>query len=244
MLIYSFIISFIQAAAFYEMQPRSTWDLRQPAMMFDLDNTLYRYSDYDINSRMMSIQYLRERRGMSAMEAQRLLTLYNQKYDGVVARGLAQELGLDPLDYERYLSARSNIPQIVRPDPRLAAMLGRMKARRYVLTNSGLDHALMALKALGVQDKFHGIVYVDYGRRLFTAKPDAQIYREAMRFAAVSRPSDAYFLDDRLSYARSARALGWNAYYLSPDGRSLNPSLNFPGMRSIYDLPNVIPGLF
>lgn len=244
MLVFSFLIAIVHAAAFYEIRPRATWDLRQPVMMFDLDNTLYSYSDYDLNNRRLSVQYLHERRGMEALAAERLLNSYRLKYDGVAARGIAQDLGLDASDYERYVDARSNIPRMVRPDPRLNAMLGNMKARLYVLTNSGLEHALMVLKARGILHHFHGIIYIDYGKRLFTTKPDAQVYRDAMRFSMADRPSNVFFLDDNLPYARGAKDVGWNAYYLDAMGRSRVPNFNFPSMRSIYDLPRAIPALF
>lgn len=239
------LASTISASAYYQIRTLGPDELNRPVMMFDLDNTLYRRDSVELNSRALGIQFLQEKRGLASLEAERLMNLYRERYNGIPTLGLVKELGLDGAEYEKYIFERSNLDRQLRPDPRLDALLKSMQARLYVLTNAGLDHAMTALKSIGILDRFNGIIYVDYGKSLILPKPEPQIYLEAMKFVQVSDPAKIYFLDDQLTYARTAKALGWNAVVLDTDLKSRTcPDPSLPCIRSIYELPRAIPTLF
>lgn len=218
---------------------------RRPVMFFDLDNTLYPRDPLKFNSRRLAVQFLMEKKGFDAVRAEKIMTAYRERYNGMPVLGLVKEQGLSALEYERYIHTRSNLPWLLRPDRRLHKMLGSMNAQRFVLTNAGLDHTVSALTSLGILHQFHGIVYVDYSSKTILTKPNIQVYKEAMRIVKVRDPRQVYFIDDEIKYTRGARKLGWNTLWLDTVHRNrFCPDPNFPCIKSIYDLPRTWPNLF
>lgn len=219
--------------------------INSPVTFTDLDGTLYPSDPRRINNRQLAVQFLMEKKGYDVVMARRLLSAYRSRYDGMPVLGLVKEQGLNALEYERYIHARSNLPSILRPDLRLSTMLGRLRTQRYVLTNSGLEHAISALNALGILNRYHGIVYVDYSRRNILTKPNIQVYREAMRLVNARDPRQVYFVDDQRKYLMEPRQLGWNTLLLDTERRAMMASGQvLPSIRSIYDLPVAWPNLF
>lgn len=233
------------AMGFYRIADVPPDLVNSPVTFTDLDGTLYPSDPGRINNRQLAIQFLMDKKGYDAVMARRLLSAYRTRYHGMPVLGLVKEQGLNALEYERYIHARSNLASILRPDLRLSRMLGRLRTQRYVLTNSGLEHAISALNALGILNRYHGIVYVDYSRKTILTKPNLQVYREAMRLVKVNDPRRVYFVDDQSRYLLEPRQLGWNTLLLDSERRALMASGNtLPSIRSIYDLPAAWPNLF
>lgn len=97
----------------------------------------------------------------------------------------------------------------IKPDKDLLAFLTSIQARLWIMTNSRLEHAVEALKRLGVYEYFEGIVYKTPDTYL--GKTQRTFYDIAMLAADVRRPGDCYFIDDGLWNVLMAMNCGWHA---------------------------------
>lgn len=239
------LVSFAYCASLYQIRTPSPSLIDSRVLMIDLDNTLYPRDPLHPNSRRMAAQYLMDKFGYSLEKALDLLAHYRMKYDGMAIHGLVRELGVNAADFENYLFKNSDLAWKLKADLKLREMLDKINSRRYVLTNSGIDHALMVLDALGITQSFHGIIYIDYNQPNFTTKPSPQVYQSAMMLVNVRNPQSIDYLDDDPKFAMAGKKIGWNAWLLDTrrDSR-LCPDSNLPCIHSIYDLPTALPMLF
>ncbi len=239
-IIVQLLLAIVHAISFLQISPVPDEWIKKSVVVFDLDNTLYRTRT---NFKDLTLDYIQERTRVDRSSALKLLKRYRTDYDALVVRGLIDEYGINPADFESYIDSRSNLVQVIKPDTRLQKLVKSIKGPRYVLTNSGRTHASTALKALGLYDDFHGLVYVDYAKQTFYGKPDKRIYEDAMGYFGVDEPSRIFFVDDTHRYAQAAKELGWNAIHYYPESRTCHDP-NVPCIKSLYDLPRIAPDVF
>lgn len=217
------------------------------AMLFDLDNTLYTLGHLrrskQLLKKKLGKQYLIEKTDFSERATSRLLTDYRVRYNKMAVLGIVKELGLDGAEFEEYVDTRADLEFVIGADPELGKFLPTVLAPRYVMTNSGLKHALTVLEALGVTNQLHGILYVDYRAPKIYTKPDPQVYREAQKLLGIDDPKKINFVDDTLVYVEGAKDEGWNAVLLDPKNETCAVQ-ELPCIKSLYDLPAVFPHLF
>lgn len=187
-----------------------------PVIIFDLDNTLYSRSLVRTDFHDLTIKYMRSRLKLPHHQAKLDLHRLKEDYDALVVRGLVEQFGIDGRDFERYIDERTRLPETLKPDGELRYLLSSIRAPKYILTNSGLNHALSVLAGLNIQDQFDGIFYVDYALPEFHAKPDPQVYRRVQEALQVQQPQRIFFVDDIRRYVEPARSHGWNAIHLDP----------------------------
>lgn len=238
-------LSSVAAFSLHEIRPLSAADRTKPALLFDLDNTLYATAAAKSNFRPLTIKYIQSVSALNEAEAKKLFMEYRREYDAVVVRGLIEKLGVTGADFEKYIDDNSNLAETLAADPKLQRLLDDAQARRYVLTNSGLNHATQVLKRLGIYNSFHGILYIDYSLPRFAAKPAMQAYLDAMALIKEADPWKVAFVDDISPYVLGAHRVGWTAIHLdrtAPEGVQVRSGIIT--IRRLEDLRDALPAIF
>lgn len=225
------------------LNPRQ--ETRDPRVMFfDLDNTLYPISTGIAQEMGRRIElFFQEYLHLPGADAATLGCKFYLDY-GLAIKGLIKHFAIDPQDYDGFVDGGLQLEKVLRPNKKLKNMLSRIRARKWIFTNAGLQHSLRVLQLLGIQDQFEGIIYCDYCEPDFPAKPDRLAYERAMRCAGVD-PEHSYFIDDGVNNVRTAVELGWHAILVDEMGE-FSTTLA-PGIRCIAnvgELESVLGELF
>ncbi|KAG8479916.1 hypothetical protein CXB51_029616 [Gossypium anomalum] len=138
----------------YRLTPRPKYD----CLLFDLDDTLYPVSSGLQRECGKNIKdYMVEKLGI---EKDKIVELSNALYKnyGTTMAGL-RAIGYD-FDYDEYHSyVHGRLPyENLRQDPQLRSLLLSLPVRKIIFTNADKDHAKKALKKLGLEDCFEGII--------------------------------------------------------------------------------------
>jgi putative hydrolase of the HAD superfamily len=99
------------------------------------------------------------------------------------------------------------------PDPTLAAALGALPGKRYVLTNGSRAHAERCTKSLGLDDLFHD--FFDVAQADFIPKPGPQVYDSFIRHLGV-KPQSAAMFEDLARNLEVPHALGMTTVLVQP----------------------------
>ncbi len=202
---------------------------------FDLDGTLYdpRQGLWPaVGARIEA--YLQQTLGLSPAAARALRRRYVQQY-GTTLHGLrAEHPDLDPHDYLRFVG-QVPVEALVRPDPRLRAVLATLPGPKWIFTNGDAPYARRVLRTLGVEDLFDGII--DIVRLNFVGKPYPAAYARALRLARGVSPAAALLVDDSRGHVEAARRAGWQAVWVHPEVRAPQPGV----IPHIYALPQGLP---
>ncbi|KAF4373026.1 hypothetical protein F8388_011053, partial [Cannabis sativa] len=127
-------------------------------LLFDLDDTLYPLSAGLANECRKNIEdYMAEKLGIDRSKIGQLGNLLYKNY-GTTMAGL-RAIGYD-FDYDEYHSfVHGRLPyDNLKPDPILRHLLLTMPYRKIIFTNADKVHAAKALKRLGLEDCFEGII--------------------------------------------------------------------------------------
>lgn len=177
--------------------------------VFDLDNTLYPAASnlFARVSRRMTL-FIREEYGLSEDAARDLQRRMFRRH-GTTMRGLTVERGLDP---ERFLDFVHDIDvSDMAPDPRLAALIGRLPGRRVIFTNGSVPHAERITRQLGIDALFEGVFDIVAGG--FVPKPDPRPYAAmAARFGI--DPTASAMIEDMAKNLRPAAEMGMTTVWL------------------------------
>ncbi|MCS6911149.1 MAG: pyrimidine 5'-nucleotidase, partial [Anaerolineales bacterium] len=146
-------------------------------LLFDLDETLYTPQTglWDAIGERITL-YMCERLGLSLEAARALRLRYRQQY-GVALAGLLAEHAISPDDYLAYVHDLP-LPDYLKPDPQLNAMLSRLPLTKAILTNADADHARRVLEQLGIARHFETII--DIRVLGFVNKPRPEAYERAL----------------------------------------------------------------
>lgn len=141
-------------------------------------------------------QYFVKHLDMPAEEAARLHQEYYTNY-GLAIEGLVRHHQIDPLDYNAKVDDALPLEDVIKPNPELRALLedvDESKVTLWLLTNAYVTHGQRVVRLLGVEDLFQGLTYCDYAARPLICKPDAEMYKKAMREARVDKVQDCFFV--------------------------------------------------
>ncbi|QCD88370.1 uncharacterized protein C24B11.05-like [Vigna unguiculata] len=140
-------------------------DVQKPkydCLLFDLDDTLYPYSSGVCQQIAKNIEeYMIEKLGMDADKVAELNVPLYKTY-GTTMAGL-KAIGYD-FDYDEYSSfVHGRLPYnvLLKPDPVLRGILQSLPIRKIIFTNADTNHAISALKILGLEDCFESIISFD-----------------------------------------------------------------------------------
>lgn len=176
-----------------------------PAILFDLDNTLYPASSgvmAQIDQRIG--EYVTQRLGIGAEEALMLRRTYCETF-GTTLRGLLHHYtDIETDDYLQFVH-NVEIEELLRFDAELDAALAALDVPKIIFTNSPREHAERVLKALGLAHHFEQVF--DLRHFNFVGKPDPAAYRLVLDYVGV--PGTAVLMvEDSAHNLSPAKALG------------------------------------
>ena len=183
------------------------------AWVFDLDNTLYpRHVNLFAQVDQRIRDYVQRLLNIAPEEAQRVQKDYYRRY-GTTLRGLMEEHRISPDDFLEYVHDIDH--SVVGPDPRLAASIGRLPGRKFILTNGSRAHAEKVAARLGITGHFDDIFDIVSSQLL--PKPNRETYD---RFVATTGldPSRAAMFEDLARNLVVPRALGMATVLVVPHG--------------------------
>lgn len=207
-------------------------------VFFDLDATLYPASNGLWPAIRDRIElYMHERMQLSAEEISTIRQNYYRRY-GTTLKGLQANFSIDPADYLDFVHDLPLDDYLV-DEPKLAEMLNSIPARRWVFTNSDIDHAQRVLAKLGIENCFEGIV--DIWAMEPHCKPQHEAYQIALALAQTPDPQACLLLDDSIRNLASAREFGFFTVLVGKDGHDDNVDRT---LEHLNDLPMVMPELW
>ena len=184
-------------------------------IFFDLDSTLYPESNGMWGKIRQRIDlYMHERLGLSDEEIPALRHGYFVNY-GTTLRGLQVNFGIDQQDYLDFVHDLP-LDDYLKPEPELRQMLLSIPYRRWIFTNSDIDHAERVLNKMEIQDCFDGIV--DVWALDPYCKPLPEAYQRALDLARAPDPQRCAFLDDSIRNLTPAHEAGFFTILLGENG--------------------------
>lgn len=180
------------------MRPRPylllRWRMRAPRyVLLDVDNTLYpKSSGLDKVLRRRIIEYLMDRHGLTAEEAEGARARYIKEY-GLSLPGIMNDFDTDVVDYMRFIHD-VDIEEYIKPNPELCDMLDAIDAEKVLYTNSSEQHTRRVISALGLNISAFGHI-VDFRSTGYIAKPFPESF-EAMLGIIGAKGEECVMVDD------------------------------------------------
>jgi len=142
---------------------------------------------------------------------------------------------------EEYLAYVHDLPlrDYLRPDHALRKMLLSLPKRRWVFTNSDINHARRVTEVLGIRDCFEGII--DIHSIEFFSKPNIEAYEHALRCAGETEPGNCVYLDDSVRNLQPASEMG---FYTVLVGKNVPHPVAQLSIPTIHELPEALPILW
>jgi len=207
------------------------------ALLLDLDETLYPRGNGVLQRTDRRIAaWVAARLGVSEEEANRLRFELWQSH-GTTLRGLVERYGIEPGDYLEVVY-RTDLSDLLQPDPALRALLGRLPGRKAVFTNAPRAHARQVLELLDVHDAFEDLIAIE--DLDLVPKPAPEAYARALARVGVEAARCA-FVDDSLANARAAARAGLRAVWLAPSGTRAEAGVGTEGIAVIESLAELEP---
>jgi pyrimidine and pyridine-specific 5'-nucleotidase len=128
--------------------------------------------------------------------AHKLHLKYFNEY-GLIVEGLAQNHGINPLDFNRKVDDALPLEGLLEPDPELRKMLqdiDKGKVKLWLFTNAYVNHGKRVVRLLEIEDQFEGLTYCDYGAKPMRCKPHLDMFNKAMKEAGVEDVKTCYFV--------------------------------------------------
>ena len=212
--------------------------MKTQTIFFDLDGTLYP----DVSGGVWeSIRgriegYMLERVGIPEAKVQALRQSYLEQY-GSTLRGLSVDYHIDPDDYLVYVHDLP-IEEMIRPNGKLSDLLSKLRQRKWVFTNSSLEHTRRVLAALGIAAHFNGIM--DIKAMGYRSKPEPGSYTLALERAGEKNALASLFVDDLGNNLDPAKRLGASTVLVG--SREPHPAADH-SIATVEELLAAVPGL-
>lgn len=224
-----------------------------PVVFWDLDHTLYPQSS-GVYSPSLVLAYMRQVLGLSESQSKRLLKDYDIAYTGQVLAGLVKDFKVDPVEFEAWIDQRADLTTALQPDPSIIKTLSIIKARNWIITNSGWEHAWRIITRLGIEQFIEGVIFLDYDSQgPVILKPSPAAFERAMMYAGVTNADDCYFIDDIQKNSEAACKFGFKVLHYCEPGFCTFERLHrrwekgacelIPQIRSIEETLRVFPEL-
>jgi putative hydrolase of the HAD superfamily len=184
--------------------------------LFDLDNTLHDASSAafrDVNLGMTA--YIAEHLALDIDAADALRRHYWLRY-GATLLGLVRHHGVSG---PHFLAEAHRLPGLesrVRGHRHDLAALARLPGLRLVLTNAPADYTARVLGALGIAQRFHGVLSIEQMRMFgqWRPKPDVRMLRRLVARLRVSSARRVTLVEDTLMHQRAARRVGMRTVWM------------------------------
>lgn len=181
--------------------------------IFDIDETLYPYSEKIKEKRREKLITFAEKLGIPSDKCLDIFAFYSKKY-GCVLKGLVSEYTLTDWHKERLHNPILGTYSDLEEDLTLKEMLSRLDGTKICFTNGGKHHAREVLKRIGIEDNFELIICCDFFNPNFLCKPQEEAYLLIENVFNIKK-ENIHFFDDREINTLTAVRLGWNAYTIS-----------------------------
>ena len=199
---------------------------KRPVWLFDLDNTLHDASHAAFEPISVAMtRYIAEHLELEDAAATALRQRYWKRY-GATLLGLVRHHAINAAHFLDHTHRLPGLEDRLRSSAHDRAALRRLRGRKFVLTNAPRAYALRVLDALGLADRFEGVLSIEdmamFGH--IRPKPDARMLRRVAARLKVP-PSRCVLVEDTLEHQKAAHGLGmrtvWMRRYLG--GRFRGP---------------------
>lgn len=201
--------------------------------LFDLDNTLYPQSCglmKEIGNRIN--RFMVERLGLHVEEVGKTRDSF-LKTHGTTLNALRRYFKVDP---DEFLAFVHDIPLVeyLHYEPLLDQMLGRLKVRKIVFTNSDSRHARRVLTQLGIIHHFESILDIHFLE--FMNKPHQRAYLKVLEEIS-ARPEECILVEDSLVNLLPAGKLGMTTVMV---GEGIHPHGAHHNIERITDFERLL----
>lgn len=183
-------------------------DFNKKAIIWDLDNTLYRITPEfaDILDGVMA-QALVEDLGVK-MSFEDTKALVKQSYRDYRDGGeiFYREFGIEPRALFDAYHKRKPV-EYIEPFEGLAEQITKLPIEQYIFTTSSHEVAEKILKRIGLYDLFKGKFYSVEDFDTLKKNEDSEVYRKLCQKIGV-KPQDCIFVDDSYSNLEFAKEIG------------------------------------
>lgn len=188
---------------------------RSRVWLFDLDDTLHdahRSAMPQLSSAMG--RFIERELGLDTAASDALRRRYFQRY-GATLLGLMRHHAVRAAHFLHDTHLLPGLEQRLFTHPHDVAALGRLRGRKFILTNAPRDYALRVLQALDLLPLFDGVFTIEdmamFGQ--LRPKPDVRMLRRLVaRLRA--RPRDCVLVEDTLAHQKAARRVGMRTAWL------------------------------
>lgn len=204
-------------------------------LLLDLDETLYpRGNGVLARTDARIAAWVAARLGVCEAEADRLRVELWRAH-GTTLRGLVERYGVEPDDYLEHVY-RTDLSDLLRPDPALRELLARLPGRKAVLTNAPRHHARQVMDLLGIEECFEDVIAIE--DLALVPKPAPEAYLRALARLGVGAER-CTFVDDTLANAAAGARAGLRAVWLAPAGTRAAPPAAAAGLSIIEALAEI-----
>lgn len=187
-------------------------------VFLDIDDTLYSPTS-GLGTRITANieAYLTNALGVPAADAPAARENY-QKHGTTLAGLIAEDMAAFSID--AYIAAvYGGVPysELLKPDPKLKALLESLSAKRrvFAFSNAHKEHVLAVLQAVGAPLAcFEGFVEAR-GMMFANLKPTPSAYKKALQACGDCEPREALLIDDNFDNVEAARDFGMQAVHVS-----------------------------
>lgn len=201
------------------------------AVLFDLDNTLYPASAAmeSFLIRRMN-EYTGRVLGISAEAAAKIRHEKTPQY-GTTLEWLMAEHGLSDIDGYFAWVHPDGEEALIDMDPGLRPFLDSIEVRKFVFTNSPMEHADRILGKLGITDQFERVFDIRFNA--LRGKPWAEAVDRVLT-AIGTEPAETLFVDDMPRYVQGFMDRGGQGVLV--DQFDKHPDSGLRTIHSIYEL--------
>lgn len=217
-------------------------------LLFDMDDTLYPMSSgINLACRRNIEDYMLNQLGIEESEVPKMcLDLYREH--GTTMAGL-KALGYE-FDYDEFhAEVHGKLPyDNLKPDPVLKQLLLSMPQRKIIFTNSDKAHAAKALRKLGLEECFEGVICFETlndvrqskSSARILCKPNLDAMEAAIQIAKID-PKKTIFFDDSARNIATGKAAGFHTVVVGT-------SVLVPGadiaLESIHNIKEALPEIW
>lgn len=204
-------------------------------MFFDLDETLYPHTTgiwQAIGLRMD--RYIIDQLKIAPEAVTDLRNNLFHQY-GTTLRGLREVYGINEGEFLTYVH---DIPidLFLQKDQALIDTLSLFTQRKVIFTNADTNHAKRVMDQLGIYHFFNQVIDIQAIHPY--CKPMAEAFTTALSLANITNPGECVMIDDSERNLFTAHELG---FYTIQVGASEHPDYVDAAVKSVYELPDVIP---
>jgi pyrimidine 5'-nucleotidase len=226
----------------YQLRPKPR------VVFFDCDDCLY-FDGWKVANMLTHKieEWCVQQAGLRPGQAYELYKKYGTALKGLLEEGYLENTPAAIDDYLQHVHD-IHVEKHISRDNALRDMLLRMDPTipRYIFTASVREHAQRCLKALGIDDLFHGII--DVKDCQLETKHDMKSFEIAMQIAGIEDGESCLFVDDSLKNIDTARRMKWRSVLVGKVGRDCGTAISSEHAEQeidrIHDFPTVWPELF